>query len=123
MKDDIIDLISDGEDSCCEETDDKKPHLCTKNQKKEPTCTSTSRHCQKETSVNEIVKSQDGNTSHNADNTTMFLSSQPDRSASQGKQITRQFWKAGDYEVKSSTVAMLPSIALISVHLLKIVPA
>ena len=77
----------------------------------------------KETSVKEIVKSQDGNTSHNADNTTMFLSSQPDRSASQGKQITRQFWKAGDYEVKSSTVAMLPSIALISVPLLKIVSA
>ena len=123
MKDDIIDLISDGEDSCCEETEDKKPHSSTKDQRKEPTSTSTSRHCPKETSVKEIVKSQDGNTSHNAENTTRFLSSQPDRSASQGKQITRQFWKAGDYEVKSSTAAILPSIALIFVCLLKIVYA
>jgi hypothetical protein len=112
MKDEIIDLISDGEDSCCEEPEDINAHLSARDQKKESTSTSAS-------NVTVVAKPQDENASHTAENAAKFLSSLPDRSTCQGKQITRKFWKAGDYEVTSSTVSMLPSITSLFCSLLE----
>ena len=110
MKEEIIDLISDGEDSCCEESEDVNAHLSSRENKKEYPSTST-------LNASVVVKSQDENTTHQAEN----IGKQPDRSACQGKQITRKFWKAGDYEVTASTVSMLPSTTLFFILILNIV--
>eukprot|EP00250_Pteridium_aquilinum_P010246 c19241_g1_i2 orf=507-2678(-) len=113
MKEDVIDLISDGEDSC-EESPEQKPAQLDKNQDE-----------WKENSGSKQVKENGASRkagvkvelvpdaqNHTPDSEVTFLSVPPppkNAKGVQGKSISRQFWRAGDYEAESATIGILPN--------------
>lgn len=107
MKEDVIDLISDGEDSCDVSTareslqssntqGDKKPDVGTIQILEN----GGSGQAEKAALVPTVRQDSSEST---------FLSVPPPKIVSAGKSATRQFWKAGDYEVQSTTVSVLPN--------------
>lgn len=111
MKEDVIDLISDGEDSC-EESPDKKSPQSNKNQSDFKKGDVPRQALEKGGNQRVKKKVEDVATNqHHSTSPTFLGAPPPPRSAAgvQGKQITRQFWKAGDYEAQSTTVSILPN--------------
>lgn len=104
MTEDIIDLISDEEDSC-DESVERKPALLKKVVK-------TENGVEKNwVTPNARVKLEEASNGQHCFSEATFLNAPPPKRATgvQGKPITRQFWKAGDYEVQSSSTSVLPN--------------
>ncbi|KAH7427145.1 hypothetical protein KP509_10G031800 [Ceratopteris richardii] len=105
MKEDVIELSSDDEDSC-NESFERKPVIVNKTDAKE-----VSGPRQFATNGSFKVKVEETLVPQYDFTNSTFLSNPPPNKVPEnvhGKAITRQFWKAGDYELQASSNKSLP---------------
>ncbi|KAI5060588.1 hypothetical protein GOP47_0025008, partial [Adiantum capillus-veneris] len=108
MKEDVIDLISDEEDSG-DESFERKPAQLGKVKKEDggfEHVDESGATAKASVKLEEVPFGQ-----HSSSGATFLSAPPPPKPAAgvQGKSITRQFWKAGDYEVQSSSTPSLPN--------------
>lgn len=108
MKEDVIDLISDGEDSC-DESLERNPIQLSKNQVNRRENEGVKQVVENGVRRQAGEKAGVSTIEHDSSEVTFLSAPPPPKNVTGGKSVTRQFWKAGDYEVQSATISALPN--------------